>query len=644
MKVHIYLCGCGTIISGMLDVAAISSAFGHDKSGEQHSVIPVDFICSEEGQAAFTEQLRQDAPERVVVAACSPRSHEATFRRCLTAAGINPYLLQMVNVREQIVWVTTDAAAATEKCIRALRGAVARVQQQEALQHLEREVCPHVLVIGAGPAGLSAAQALAEAGRRVILVERRGAIGGAPVRFEKVFPTLECASCMVEPRMMAVLHGDFAGTIELLTLAEVVQLNGWLGNFQVKIAQKPRHVVASRCISCGQCTAVCPVSRADGRRAIDTDRDGALPAVPSIDESACLRFRGAACQLCQGACPVAADVIRYEERVQVLEREVGAVIVAIGAELYDYRRVTGFAESGLPDLYSAHQFQEKLAASCSGGWTVTTAHGATPASIALIHCVGSLDQLHCDYCSGICCQYALAFSCQLVELLPEVRIRHYVRELVLPGKQGAALYQRALRHERISFQRYTSDDAVQVTNSADGMMVRGAGDGQAADMVVLCSAVVPNHGAAALAALLDAPLDSYGFFQELHGVMDPCRSRTPGIYPVGMCREPMVIAQAVAEGMAAAALVQAELQPGRMMTIEPIYAEVSAGRCSGCRLCVRVCPYRAITFDEAGGTAVVNPLHCRGCGTCVAGCPASAIKGRHFTDEQIMAEISGLLS
>jgi heterodisulfide reductase subunit A len=642
MKVGIYLCGCGSLISGMVGVEAIREAVR--SFPEDPFVTAVDFICSADGEARFVAALQREQPDRVVIAACSPRDHEATFRRCLSSAGINPYLLQTVNLREQIVWVTPDPREATEKAIRALSGAVNRVKLQEPLEVIEREVCSDTLVIGAGPAGLKAALALAAAGRRVILVERGAAIGGLPVSFEKVFSTMECSVCMLEPAMMEVLHGEYAANIELITLADVKELNGYYGNFHVTLRQRARHVSLTRCIGCGECVAVCPAIRNNGRRAIDFDYAGALPSVPFLDEASCLRFRGGACQLCSGVCPVATDVISYGDGEELLEREVGAVIVATGAGLYDSSRVAGLGYGTLPDVYDSLQFQNILSTNSPGGGAITTRNGSSPASIAIIHCVGSLDRRHIPYCSGICCQYALTFSSQITAQLPDTMITHYHRELVLPGKQGSALHQKLRDSRQITFIRYSSMDELAVSSDDDGGMgISLGGAVTPVDMVILCSAMVPGEGAAGLAIMLDAPVDSGGFFQELHDRMDACSSSMKGIYPVGTCREPMDIQRAVNEGLAAAALVQAGLQPGRKIIIEPIHAEVDASHCSGCHLCLSTCPYRAITFDAHTNSAVVNPLLCRGCGVCVAACPASAIRGLQFTDEQIMSEIKGHL-
>lgn len=627
MKIGLYLCGCGTMIAEKINFDDIREAVRGFP--DQPSVSVVDFICSEEGKGAFVEALKRDRPERVVVAACSPRAHEATFRHCLLEAGINPWLLQCVNIREQVAWVTTDPGEAKDKAIGLLRGALLRVKEQVPLEPMTLEVCPDALVIGAGPAGIKAALTLAEAGRHVTLVERSPSIGGLPVLFEEIFPNLECAACLLEPAMMELLHGEHADRIELLTLAEVVDVRGYYGNFLVTIRRQARHVSPVTCISCGQCAAVCPALRKDGRRAIDFAHDGALPNHPFLDREACIRSRGEQCRACQAACPLGEGTIDLDEPARLLEFQAGAVVVATGAGLYDISRLTVPGMGHLPNVRDALQFQRMLSAHGPTGGRIVMEDGRAPLSIAIVHCAGSLDAGHIRYCSGICCRYALVFSHQILSKLPEATVTHYHRELVTPGKQGSALLWRLQDNPRVRFSRYRNSDELTTLPECD--------------LVIFCSALIPDAGSGQLAAVLDAPLDRDGFFQELQGQSDACQSPLKGIYLAGTCREPMDIPTAINEGAAAAAQVLAGLRPGRMLEIEPIHAEVDADHCSGCRLCLAVCPYRAISFDDQRRIAQVNALLCRGCGTCVSACPASAMCGHHFSDQQIMAEIKGLL-
>jgi heterodisulfide reductase subunit A len=649
MKIGIYFCNCGSNIADKISSAAVCDAAA--SFPDRPYVKIVDFICSEEGRVQFEESLRSEQPDRVVVAACSPRDHEATFRRCLTNGGVNPYLLQMVNIREQIAWVTEDPAIATDKAIAAIRGAVFRVRLQEPLEKKQLEVCPDALVIGAGPAGMKAALALAEAGRSVVLVERTPFIGGLPVRFEELFPALECAPCLLEPLMGDLLHGDFPGKIELLTMSELVGLSGFYGNFIAKIRQKPRHVSLHDCIGCGECVEACPAatvnefnSNASQRKAIDFAFTGVLPNAPFLMEAVCVRSKGVECRACKDACPMGEDVVDLEEQETVVERTVGAIILATGAGLYDASRVVGMGMGTMPDVYDALQFERMLSSTGPTGGEIVTAAGIAPSAVAIIHCVGSLDDAHKPYCSGICCQYAFKFNHLISSKLPETTITHYHRELVMPGKDARTLFSHAVRNSNSSLKRYDGIKDLTVTRDDNGRLrVSATGEVTHADMVILCPAVVPAEGADTLSRLLDVSRDPFGFYRELHGRTDAAQSTMKGVYLAGSCQEPMDIRSAMLEGMASVGHTLAGLQPGRMMEIEPITAEVDETRCSGCRLCASVCPYHAISFDIEHNASNINPLLCRGCGTCVTACPAGAITGHGFTNVQIMAEIEGVL-
>ncbi|MBZ0155726.1 MAG: CoB--CoM heterodisulfide reductase iron-sulfur subunit A family protein [Alphaproteobacteria bacterium] len=653
MKIGVYFCKCGTNISGKVDADDVRERIGTG-SGEVH-FRSVDFMCSEEGKAFLEKEVREKGLERVVVSACSPREHEATFMRVLAKAGLNSYLLQMVNAREQVAWVTEERAKATEKVARYINAAVRRVALHDPLEKKEVDACPDVLVIGAGPAGLKLALSMAEAGRKVVVVEKTPVIGGMPVRFEELFPAMECGPCMLEPVMGDVLHGEHAEKIELLTMAQVTDVVGSYGNFTVTIRQAPRYTDMRKCIGCAECIEPCPVSAQNefncglsGRKAISFPFAGALPNAPFIDGSLCLRERGEECRLCKDACPME-DAIDFGDTEKILKRNVGAIVIAIGSGLYDCRNIPALGYGTFPDVYTGVEFERIMASNGPTEGEIRTTEGTPPGAVAIVHCVGSLDGNHKEYCSGVCCQYAFKFNRMIEKKLPGTKVYHLYKELALSGKEEFSLYQHARNNPDTTFIRYADIGDLKVTRQSGGKVMRfrnvmGEEGDIPVDMVILCPAVVPVKEANALGALLEAAHDRFGFFEELHGRMDSAQSTIKGVYLAGTCQAPMDIQKAMNQGMAVAGYTLSGLVAGRKIEINPLAALVDADRCSGCRVCISVCPYRAISYDAEKGVSAVNDLLCQGCGTCVAACPSGAATGNHFTTREIFAEIEGVLA
>jgi heterodisulfide reductase subunit A2 len=651
MKVGVYFCRCGGIVADKVDGEEIRRRLC--EVPEFAYLTTIDLACGEDGRAQILGDLKEKRPDRVVVIACSPREHEETFRSVLAAAGMNPFLMQMVNAREHVAWVTEDARVATDKAFHQTRAAVARVCRHEPLEKREIEANVETLIIGAGPAGLKAALTLAEAGRKVVLVEKGPILGGMPVRYDEVFPKMECGPCVLEPFMAEAMHGPHARNIEILLTAEVVDVAGSFGSFSVKLRRSPRFVDLDTCIGCAACIEPCPASHPNpvncgmsNRKAMDFVFFGGLPNAPYLDPEVCLRMNGKdpSCEACRANCPVE-GAVRLDETAQIVERQVGAILLAVGSSLYDCRNLPQLGYGNLPGVVTSLEFERMAAGSGPTGGEIKLPDGRAPARVAIIHCVGSLDPEHNAYCSGVCCMSAFKFNKILAHKVPAARISHYVKTIVASGKEEFELYQQAVARSETTLVMYRQIDELRVEVNPEGCIsLRQNGKTDDYDLVVLMPAMVLGEGSKRLAKLMDVGLDRQGFCEELHGRVDATKSKARGIYLAGTCQAPMDLGRAMTQGSSAAGGIMAALVPGRKLQIEAIHAEVDAERCSGCRSCVAVCPYKAISFDCERELSEVNPVRCVGCGTCVAACPSGVIKGKHFSDDQIFAEIEGILT
>jgi heterodisulfide reductase subunit A2 len=652
MRIGVYFCRCGGIISDKIDGEEIKRRL---EGTEQISYVEsIDLACSEEGKTQMSDHIWDKRPERVVIAACSPRDHEETFREVMKVGGLNPFMMQMVNIREHLAWVTDDPKEATEKAIRMIRAAARRVALHQPLEREQIEVSPDTLIIGGGPAGLKAALTIAEAGRKVVLVEKGPILGGMPVRYEDVFPKMECGPCVLEPFMAEILHGPHAENIELHLQSEVVEAKGSFGSFTVQIRKRPRYVSLSSCIGCGACIPACPESSKNPvncnmseRKAIDFVFYGGLPNAPYLDPDACRRFKGEECSACLEGCPIP-GAIDYDQKEEVLERQVGAVLVAVGSELYDCTKVEQLAYGKIPDVVTSLEFERILAGNGPTGGTIQLSDGRTPEKVAIIHCVGSLDEKHCEYCSGTCCMNALKFNELIAHKLHGAQVTHYYKTIVVPGKEEHELLRKVTARDTTQLIQYRDLEELSVSASPNGHKVvklRGeVRDAKEYDLVILMPAMVPGKGVQDVGALFDISRDRQGFFEELHGRVDATKSKVRGVYLAGTCQAPMDLGRSMTQAASAAGMIMSALVPGRKLELEAIYAMVDTERCSGCKSCVSVCPYKAVSFNEEKDSAEVNPVLCLGCGTCVAGCPVGAIQGRHFTSDQIFAEIEGAMA
>jgi heterodisulfide reductase subunit A len=647
-RIGVYLCECGTNIKHSVRMQELSDCA---ESIEDVVIVRTcGTLCSPAGRELLAIDVREHSLSKVVIAACSPKEHEPTFRGVLDSAGLNSFSLQMANIREQIAWVVRNKVVATEKAKAAIRAAVKRVRHHEALATKQVDCRTDVLVLGAGVAGISAAVTLAQKNRTVYLVEKLPFIGGKAALYEGLFPSMKCASCLLAPYLDEVLHND---RIKILLDTELNEILGSYGNFSVRATRRARSVDHDACIGCGACSEACPVSvenqynyGLNNRTAIYVPYAGALPNVPIVDRHSCLQFRGEECLLCQAACPFHAIDLSQED--DSVEFNVGAVVLATGFDLLDPAKFTQYGYGTVDNVLTSLEFERMLNSNGPTGGEILLRDGCPPRKLAIVHCVGSKTTARSGYCSAVCCAYSLKLAALAREKLPEASIVDISIDLCLSGKENLQLRDHFTADPKTQSLRLATPDSVDIRNADENIIVgyldaSGRPASFDCDMVVLAPAIKPSKDAAAVAELADIPQDSHGFFAPEDGIMAPVSTPRKGFHIAGCCAGPKDISNSVAQGQAAAGQILSSLIPGDKIDVEPMGAEVSPDLCSGCGLCVADCPFRALTLDPVSGHIGISEALCRGCGTCAATCPSSAIRAKHFTVEQISAEIEGLL-
>jgi heterodisulfide reductase subunit A2 len=653
-RVGVYVCHCGSNIAGTVDVLDVAK-WAEQKLKHQGVVVSREykFMCSSLGQELIEKDIKELGLTRVVVAACSPHLHEKTFRIAASNAGLNPYLCELASIREQVSWVHTNKAVATDKAKAVVAGAVSRVIENVPLEEIKVPINPNTLVVGGGIAGIQAALEIANAGFHVYLVEREPSLGGHMAQFDKTFPTLDCSACILTPRMVE------AGThpnITLLTWSEVVNVTGYVGNFNVTIKKKARYIKEDLCTGCGICQEKCPKKVIDDvfeaglgyRKAVYTPFAQAVPNYPVIDRENCTYYIKGTCKACEKFCPT--EAIDFHQQDELVHVEVGNVILATGYDLFDARRVSNYGYGRLPNVFTSLEFERlSNAAGPTGGHVVMRDGKTVPKSVGIIHCVGSRDKNFNNYCSVICCMQGLKFA-HLVQEHTGATVYNFYIDMRTAYKAYDEFYQRVLDEGTLFVRGKVAEvtDAARYSNEKGKLIVQvedtlaGKQRRIPLDMVILSSGLQPRHDAREVGKMFGISCSSDGWFTEKHPKLDPVATMTEGVFIVGCAQGPKDIPSSVAQGAAASARVLDKILQ-KEVALEPIKASVDEEHCSGCRICNGMCPFSAISFLEDRMVTEINPALCQGCGTCVAACPAGAIHGTGFSDEQIIAQINGLL-
>ena len=660
-RIGVFVCWCGSNIAGTVDVEAVSEAL-KSEPGVVFST-NYQYMCSQAGQDIIKDAIKEHNLTGIVVCSCSPRMHEATFRKTAASAGLNPYMVEIANIREQCSWVHKDIPTGTAKAIILGKAAVAKVNLNTPLTPGESPVTKRALVIGGGIAGIQTALDIADAGFPVDIVETKPTIGGKMAQLDKTFPTLDCAACILTPKMVDVAQNE---NIRIFSYSEVTEIKGFVGNFDVTIKKNARYVKEDICTGCGACVEKCPMKKnpnefnlgMDNRPAIYIPFAQAVPKVATIDPNACNMLKNGKCGLCAKVCT--AGAIDYTQKDEFISEKYGAIVVATGFNPISMDKFDEFAYNQSKDVITSLEFERLTnAAGPTQGKLLRPSDLKHPQTIVFVQCVGSrcssCAEKGKEYCSKICCMYTAKHAMLTRDKYPDTDVYVFYIDVRTPGKNFDEFYRRAVEEYGV---HYIKGMVGKVSPEGDKLKVQ-ASDLIAgkqlhidADLVVLAAAIEPDKSARPLATMLTASMDTNDFFTEAHPKLRPVESPTAGVFLSGTCQGPKDIPETVSQASAAAAKVIGLLVKDKLKG-NPCIASSNELMCNGCSSCERVCPYGAITYEDKEfrmpdrttairRVAKVNPAVCQGCGACTVACPSGAMDLRGFANGQIMAEVDAI--
>ena len=658
-RIGVFVCHCGSNIAATVDVKKVVEMALREPGVFHAEDYP--YMCSEAGQSRIAAAIKEKGLTGIVVCSCSPRMHETTFRKAAEKAGINPYLVEIANIREHCSWIHKDMEEATRKAVILMRAAVAKVHLDAPLSAGESRVVKRALVIGGGIAGIQTALDIADAGYKVDIVEKSPSIGGRMSQLDKTFPTLDCSACILTPKMVeAAAHEN----ITIHTYSEVEKVSGFVGNFTVDIRKKARYVDLNKCTGCGVCQEKCPSKKTlnefnrglNTRTAIYTPFAQAIPNVPVIDAASCIKMKTGKCGICEKFCQ--AGAIDYTQTDEIVTEQYGAIVVATGFDTIKLDKYGEYAYNESKDVITSLELERIMnAAGPTKGHLERLSDGKAPKEIVFIQCVGSrcADSRGKPYCSKICCMYTAKHAMLIRDKYPDTNVTVFYIDVRTPGKNFDEFYRRAVEDYGVN---YIKGQVGKVAPQSDGsLLVQGVDLLEnkqilkKADMVVLATAIEPNPDVRKIATMLTASIDTNNFLTEAHPKLRPVESPTAGVFLSGVCQGPKDIPETVAQAGAAAVKVIGLLAKDKLKT-NPCTAKPDELRCNGCSQCANVCPYGAISYEnrqvndhgirEERHVAVVNSALCQGCGACTVTCPSGAMDLQGFSNRQIIAEVDAI--
>jgi len=664
VKVGVFLSDCGKQLSEILDFKALTEHV--KKVSGVALVVKGNEFWRGEGLKTIVDAIKSKKINRLVVAESLPKLSEVKIVKAAEEAGLNPYLVEVIDLKDHCAWPHRDTPSeATEKAKAMLLAAIERAKLLEPLEKLEFPAVKSVLVIGGGIAGIQAAEDLADLGFEVHLVEKAPFLGGLAARAGRFFPTDDCAICIQSPAsdVKAITHtsrkcvyrSGFSEipNLNILTNSKVVKVEGAPGNYKVTVEKKPRYVDESKCVRCDLCTTVCPVEVPDEynaklktRKAIYINTPPVHPPVYVIDESAC-KFQE--CAKCVEICPTKA--VKLNQKTEKVTLNVGGIIVATGFQEYNPSVIKEYHYGEYPDVITNLELARMIDGFGPTNGAIIKPSDRKPAKrIVFIQCVGSRDRRWNPWCSSICCMISLKNAMLIKSAYPETDITICYIDIRTTGREHEYYYEKA-REMGIKFVKgrpteisHDPDGNILIVDVEDAILRRFFE--LEADLVVLATAMVPSEDTRELAEMLGIELDQDGFFKEYNAKLRPTETKIRGIYLCGGATFPKDAPTSSLHAHSAAVKAAKFLSTGKIIKDQRT-AFVNEEYCGDCEFCPVICPFNAITLvpkDEDHFVAQVSDLKCEGCGICVGTCPVNAIELRHSRPNQMTAQMNALLS
>lgn len=656
-RIGVFFCKCGKNIAEVIDLEKVIQEV---EKWENIIVVKSNtFMCSLPGQNLLKKMILEYSLNKIIIAACSLRVHKTMFQTVLEDARLNPYLLEIVNIREQCSWVNSEEPPekATRKVISLIRGAVTKAQKIYPLENIRQAVKKKVLILGGGIAGISAALSLAKTGYSIYLSEKDFTIGGNMVKLVKTYPEEECAMCTVSPLMSEISQNP---QITLLTGTTPFKIEGSIGNFKVTLTQTPRFVEINRCSSCGKCAEVCPVNVVDEwncnigtHRAIYRSFPEAVPNTFVINPNYCLYIKSlqknkdensSICQKCMEVC--SSNAINFRDKPQIHELEVGAIIVATGHKEYDALRKPYLGYKRFPDVITIMQLARLLDINGpTKGQLKRLSDGKRPKSVVFLQCIGSRDEQPSghQYCSQVCCMSAIKYASMIKKFDKDIDITISYTDIRATG--FFEYYYKYVQSQNVHFLRGKVSDVSQNTITS-GLNVRmedtltGELISLETDLLVLSTALEPSEGTIETANIFGLLMTEDGFIKEDHLKLRPVNTNISGIFACGTAIGPQDITTSVLQANSVAAKVE-EILRQEIIELSPNIAVINPNKCNNCGICIDVCPYSAI--ERYNTRILINSFACVGCGACVPECPQNALDLNHLTLAQLELLIGGIL-